>query len=77
MASKPPPSPEQFRRSRRLLLAAVGLLIVAAIVVAAIGGGDSRTIAGFLLGVAGILAIARVFYEVGISEDRDRASGGG
>lgn len=75
MAAKPPPSPEAFRRSRRILIAVVAALVVAGIVVAATGGDTSKTIGGFLLGVAGILAVARVFYEIGIGEDRDRARG--
>lgn len=73
--AKPPPSPEAFRRSRRILVAVVAVLVVAGIVVAATGGDTAKTIGGFLLGLAGILAIARVFYEIGIGEDRDRARG--
>jgi hypothetical protein len=75
MAAKPPPSPEAFRRSRLILIAVVAVLVVAGIVVAATGGDTAKTIGGFLLGLAGILAIARVFYEIGIGEDRERARG--
>ena len=53
------------------------VLFVAGLVALAVGG-DSITgdaIALALLGIAGVLAVAVVFFEVGASEDRDRRAG--
>ena len=71
-----PPSDASFRRSRLLTLAAVAALTVAGVLVAVLVEEDGEIYGGFLLGVAAILAIARVFYEIGIGEDRERAKGG-
>jgi hypothetical protein len=65
-------------RSRRLREAGVvvGLYVVAAIL-GVVGNGSTAliVIALFLGGVAGVLAIVFVFYEIGLGEDRDRARG--
>jgi uncharacterized Zn-binding protein involved in type VI secretion len=70
-----PPSRDEVRRSRLVILAVSALLVIAGITVALAGGADATTIGGFLIGVAAILLIGRVFYEIGISEDRERARG--
>ena len=69
------PTEAALRRGRAILLAIALVLCAAGIAVAARGGGEATTIGGFLIGVAAILAIARVFYEIGIGEDRERARG--
>ena len=69
------PSEAAVRRGRMILLAVALVLCAAGIVLAIVGGDDSTTIGGFLIGVAAILAIGRVFYEIGIGEDRERARG--
>jgi len=76
MAVPPPPQPPSepaLRRSRAVIAGIVVALSVAGAVIALAGG--SKTIAGFLIGVGAILAVGRVFYEVGVSEDRERAQG--
>lgn len=70
-----PPTDAAFRRSRLLTLAAVAVLAVAGVALAVLVEEDGEIYGGFLLGVAAILAIARVFYEIGIGEDRERARG--
>ena len=53
------------------------VLFVAGLVVLAVGG-DAVTadaIALGLMGVAAVLAVAVVFFEIGASEDRDRRAG--
>jgi hypothetical protein len=49
-------------------------LLVAGIAVLAVGGKGSTTliIGGALEGLAGILLMSLIFYEVGKSEDRER-----
>jgi fatty acid desaturase len=63
-------------RVRRAIPAVV--LAVAGVVVALAAGGSTalNAIAIMLLGVAGVWAVALVFYEIGLGEDRDRAQGG-
>jgi hypothetical protein len=71
----PVPSDAAFRRSRRIVLATALAFVVAGIVAAMVLEEHGETAAGFLIGMAAILGIARVFYEIGIGEDRDRAAG--
>lgn len=54
-------------------------LVAAGAAVLALAGGDAVGIAAglFLLGAAGVLAISFVFLEIGLAEDRERASGAG
>ena len=51
--------------------------VVAGMVVLAIGGNAiaADAIALALMGIAGVLAVAVVFFEIGASEDRDRRAG--
>jgi hypothetical protein len=54
------------------------VVLVAAGVAVLVAAGDSTTlnaVALFLLGVAAVCAVALVFYEIGLGEDRDRAAG--
>jgi len=71
------PAPQRRRplTLRRFVPALV--LFVAGLVVLAVGGDDvtADAIALALLGVAGVLAVAVVFFEIGASEDRDRRAG--
>ena len=69
------PAPRRRLTLRRFVPALV--LFVAGLVVLAVGGDDvtADAIALALLGVAGVLAVAVVFFEIGASEDRDRRAG--
>jgi len=71
------PAPRRRRplTLRRFVPALV--LFVAGLVVLAVGGDEvtADAIALALLGVAGVLAVAVVFFEIGASEDRDRRAG--
>jgi len=60
----------------RRFLPALGLFVVGLVVLAV--GGDTVTadaIAVALMGVAAVIAVAVVFFEIGASEDRDRRAG--
>ena len=62
--------------SLRRYLPALALFIVGLVVLAV--GGDTVTadaIALALMGVAAVVAVAVVFFEIGASEDRDRRAG--
>jgi hypothetical protein len=62
-------------RSRRTLALRIGVpvaLVVAGAVLAIAFGGTAGIIGAGLIGVAVVLAISNVFYEVGRSEDRER-----
>lgn len=65
----------------KLLRRAVPVLALAlagGLVLGLAGAGTLATAAGlFLLGAAGVLAISFVFLEIGLAEDRERASGAG
>src|SRR4051812_12672301 len=70
MAADPPP-----RRSRRTLAVRIGVPVALVVVGAALEiavGGTAGIISAGLIGVAVVLPIANVFYEVGRSEDRER-----
>ena len=69
------PTDAQFRRSRIVVLVGALVLAIAGVVLAAGGSDRAAIVGGFLIGVAAILAIGRVFYEIGVGEDRDRARG--
>jgi ABC-type transport system involved in cytochrome bd biosynthesis fused ATPase/permease subunit len=57
-----------------LRLAAPVVFIAAGVAVAATVDSPLGTgIAGFLIGVGFVIAVSIVFYEIGRSEDRDRA----
>ena len=62
--------------SLRRFIPALALFVVGLVVLAV--GGDTVTadaIAVALMGVAAVLAVAVVFFEIGDSEDRDRRAG--
>ena len=62
--------------SLRRFLPALALFVVGLVVLAV--GGDTVTadaIAVALMGVAAVIAVAVVFFEIGDSEDRDRRAG--
>lgn len=61
------------RRSRALTYGTAGLLIVAGIVCAAAVSGVTGEVVGLVLAGLGMVAIVGlVFFEVGLSEDRER-----
>jgi cytochrome c biogenesis protein CcdA len=63
-------------RLRDVLVRAVGpiLLVVAGVALGeAVDSSAATGISSFLIGLGGVLALAIVFWEVGRSEDRDRA----
>jgi hypothetical protein len=70
------PAPRRRRLTLRRFVPAL-VLFVAGLVVLAVGGDGvtADAIALALLGVAGVLAVAVVFFEIGASEDRDRRAG--
>ena len=70
------PAPRRRPLTLRRFVPAL-VLFVAGLVVLAVGGDDvtADAIALALLGVAGVLAVAVVFFEIGASEDRDRRAG--
>jgi hypothetical protein len=71
-----PPTAELRRRWWRWALAVVGLFVVAGVLGAVAGG--SRTVLAVAFGIggiAGVVGVSAVFYEIGASEDRDRAAG--
>lgn len=54
----------------------VALLCIGAVILAVAGGHKTGFAIGFVtIGIAVVLLAALLFYEVGRSEDRDRASG--
>ena len=62
--------------SLRRFIPALALFVVGLVVLAV--GGDTVTadaIALALMGVAAVLAVAVLFFEIGASEDRDRRAG--
>ena len=69
------PTEAQVARTRRFTVAACLALVVVGTAIAVATDGTAEIVGGFLVGVAVILATGRVFYEIGIGEDRDRARG--
>jgi hypothetical protein len=62
------------KRSRILTFGGAGVSVVAGLVCAvAIGGGAGQILALVLVGIGLVAAVSLVFYEVGLSEDRERA----
>ncbi len=61
---------------RPLALLVVALVVAAAVVAAATDGVTSSAVSFALIGLAGVLAVAGVFYAVGRGEDADRRRGG-
>jgi hypothetical protein len=62
------------RRGRILSYGSAALLVVVGVVVAVVIGSMVAAVIGLLLsGVGLVLATSLVFYEVGLSEDRERA----
>jgi uncharacterized membrane protein YuzA (DUF378 family) len=79
VVSVDPLSPETIavrRRWRRWALTVLGLFALAGLLAAISGGSRTvQAIAFAIGGVAGVVGVSAVFYEVGASEDRDRAAG--
>lgn len=69
------PTREAVLRSRRQTLLLCALLGVPGLVVSIATRHEIQILGGFLFGTAITILIARVFYEIGIGEDRDRAEG--
>lgn len=65
------------RRRRRRETVGVAIPTVAGSIVLAVAGGSVAltVVATMLLGIAGVLIVALFFYEIGVGEDEDRASG--
>jgi hypothetical protein len=62
------------RRSRIVGFGSAGLLVLAGAVGAAVfGGGLGQILALVLISLGFVEAVSLVFYEVGLSEDRERA----
>jgi hypothetical protein len=61
--------------NRRLGIGLPAALVVIAIVLAAIGDGTLDVIAVALGGLGLVGLVSWAFYEIGLSEDRDRAAG--
>jgi hypothetical protein len=53
--------------------AATALVILGIASLAVIGGGTGQVVAIGLIGLGCVLAVSLVFFEIGLSEDRDRA----
>lgn len=62
------------RRWLRWVAVVVGMFVISG-VLAAVGGGSRAVVltAYAIGGIAAVLAVSAVFYEIGASEDRDRA----
>lgn len=63
------------RRQRVLAGAVIALLALPGLLLSALTEDRLQIFGGFLFGVAVILAIGWAFYEVGLSEDRERDGG--
>jgi hypothetical protein len=62
------------KRSRVLTFGGAGLLVVVGVVcAAAIDGGVGQVLALVLVGLGLVSAVSLVFYEIGLSEDHERA----
>ena len=64
-------------RRRRVEALLVALGVIAGIVLAMLAGDSTalNAVAIMVLGITLVLAVALVFYEIGLSEDRDREQG--
>ena len=64
-------------RPRPRHFAPAAVLLVAGLIVMAVAGERVTLLAASiaLIGAAGVLGVAAVFYEIGDSEDRDRRAG--
>ena len=75
-----PPDPEQQairRRWRREGAIVLALAVIGIVLATAWSGYDAFELVGVgFLSIAGVAGVSFVFYEVGRSEDRDRARGG-
>jgi len=69
------PTREAVLRSRRQTLLLCALLAIPGLVVSIVTRHEVQIAGGFAFGCAITILIARVFYEIGIGEDRDRAEG--
>ncbi len=62
------------RRDRIIRYGAAAVLVIAGVACGALLSGTAGgTLATVLIGIGLVLAVGLVFYEVGLSEDRDRA----
>jgi hypothetical protein len=73
--SKPVPTREAVLRSRKQTIAFCVLIGLPGLVVSIVTRHEIQVLGGFLFGCAITILISRVFYEVGVGEDRDRAEG--
>ena len=58
---------------RRLVILGIVLLVAGGVVLALAGGTTTEAVAMALLGVGGVLLVSAAFYNVGRSEDEERA----
>jgi uncharacterized membrane protein YuzA (DUF378 family) len=80
MAPRGPRDQAEARATRRRrwleCAAVVALLVAGAIVLALAGDSTAADAVGYVVfGIAGVVAVALVFYEIGLGEERDRARG--
>jgi hypothetical protein len=69
MSRRRPPTLRRF-------VPALVLFVIGLVVLAVGGDGVAADAVGLaLMGIAGVLAVAVVFFEIGASEDRDRRAG--
>jgi hypothetical protein len=68
----PDPTPDS-RRSRVRRIALMLAVLAAGVLLALLADGVMAIVGAGLIGVAVVLAMANVFYEIGRSEDRERA----
>jgi peptidoglycan/LPS O-acetylase OafA/YrhL len=75
--TSPEPPEHEVRRARIRRGVPVAVLAAAGIAVLAAAGDSTalNAVALFVLGVAAVCAVALVFYEIGLGEDRDRERG--
>jgi hypothetical protein len=59
--------------SRRLTIASLVVLALGGFALRSAGGYVADAIGFFIVGVAGVIAIAAVFYAIGTREERERA----
>ena len=73
-----PDERELWRGRIRRAIPAVALIVAGGVVAIATGGSTAgKAIAMTLAGIALVWLVSLVFYEIGLSEDRDRAAGKG